>query len=54
MLELDVDAVGERGLIFVDVISNGDEEAVTAIMPAVLTLNLSLYRLELQLGLNNC
>ena len=50
-MELGVDAVGEGDVIVVEVISFGDEEAVTSIMPSCSDVELVLVSIRAAVGL---
>ena len=51
MLEVDVDAVGEGDVIVVEVISFGDEEAVTSIMLSCSDVELVLVSIRAAVAL---
>ena len=51
MLEVDVDTVGEGDIIIVEVISFGDEEAVTSIMPSNSDVEFFLVLIRAAVGL---
>ena len=50
-MELGVDAVGEGDVIVVEVISFGDEEAVTSIMPSCSEVETVLVSIRAAVGL---
>ena len=51
MFKVDVDAVGEGDVINLEVISFGDEEAVTPIMPSCSDVELVLVSIRTAVGL---